>query len=404
MNAFGSSGPSPILVGRPQALDHAVPNRAVWQFVALSSLGVFLLSFGARPLIATSLLLIGATCGFLSRKFVSAPPSIWILVFAVATVSLIFAELRTGGIGRTPLVTAVLALAGVLAGVPRQVSLQTFRIAALLIAFTHIPIGLINRDSSDLGAVGLTSHKNLFGFACAFAVAVLFPWFLESPRGRLRKFLFATLAFAYLGTYISASSGAIIVAVFVGVWSLAVDRGYRLAPLAFLTLAIPLGIQSIDAGVGLSYIGEDATLTGRSVIWRTILTHADQYVIVGDGFGTQWSGSPLNGEERPPLAMTSEVWQEVGARVSSSHNGYIELGISLGIPIAIVMTSYFLYRWILVHRQHAEIARLISPLFAMVALSMTVESFLTVPLVLLTGSYLLLNRQLTPDRSARHAG
>jgi exopolysaccharide production protein ExoQ len=64
-------------------------------------------------------------------------------------------------------------------------------------------------------------------------------------------------------------------------------------------------------------VGRDPTLTGRSTIWKAVLS-TNTNPIIGTGYESFWLGPRL-----------SQVWAIAG-RVNEAHNGYLELYLNLG--------------------------------------------------------------------------
>jgi O-antigen ligase len=83
-----------------------------------------------------------------------------------------------------------------------------------------------------------------------------------------------------------------------------------------------LGGSSINFYV--TTVGRDATLTGRTEIWASLLRVAMQRPILGTGFGGFWT--PITGEE---------------FTVSEAHSGYLDVFLSLGF-VGMLLVSFFL--------------------------------------------------------------
>lgn len=74
----------------------------------------------------------------------------------------------------------------------------------------------------------------------------------------------------------------------------------------------------------LSALGRDATFTGRTAIWASLLPVASQQPILGLGFGSFWT----------PLTRVHYL-------VGEAHNGYLDVVLELGI-VGLVLLSLFL--------------------------------------------------------------
>lgn len=67
-------------------------------------------------------------------------------------------------------------------------------------------------------------------------------------------------------------------------------------------------------------IGEDPTLTGRTVLWDELLTIAAQHRFLGSGYGGFWIGN-----------IGNNLWEIFQWNPGQAHNGYLDVYIDLGI-------------------------------------------------------------------------
>jgi O-antigen ligase len=101
--------------------------------------------------------------------------------------------------------------------------------------------------------------------------------------------------------------------------------------IAFMLL-VPLMYFLLDAfdttpvGVVLEATGRDATLTGRTGLWKDLLNNAAQSPVLGVGTGAFWVGQI--GYALYPL----DIWSSItpGWRPGQGHNGYIDVYVELG--------------------------------------------------------------------------
>jgi O-antigen ligase len=99
-------------------------------------------------------------------------------------------------------------------------------------------------------------------------------------------------------------------------------------------LIVPAFPLFLDTGTGLlKTVGRDATLTGRTEIWKEVLA-IDTNPILGAGFESFWLGAPL---DRPGSRWSFHV--------NEAHNGYLEVYLNLGwvgivLLAAVIVTSY----------------------------------------------------------------
>ena len=93
----------------------------------------------------------------------------------------------------------------------------------------------------------------------------------------------------------------------------------------YLLLAFGFDINGDLAGA----VGRDPTLTGRSDIWRAVLsTHTNP--IIGTGYESFWLGSRLE-----------YVWRLAG-QVNEAHNGYLEIYLTLGLVGVFLLLSFMI--------------------------------------------------------------
>jgi hypothetical protein len=84
-------------------------------------------------------------------------------------------------------------------------------------------------------------------------------------------------------------------------------------------VALPLFAVFLDAaGTLLHSVGRNTTLTGRTLIWKTVLSlHTNPFI--GTGFESFWLGSRLQ-----------RVWETAQKGISEALNGYLEVYLNLG--------------------------------------------------------------------------
>jgi O-antigen ligase len=83
-------------------------------------------------------------------------------------------------------------------------------------------------------------------------------------------------------------------------------------------------IESFTASYITDTLGRDATLTGRTYVWSSLLPEATQNIVTGHGFGGFWiTKSRINFD------------------ISDAHNGYLDILLDMGI-IGLLLVSIFL--------------------------------------------------------------
>jgi exopolysaccharide production protein ExoQ len=91
----------------------------------------------------------------------------------------------------------------------------------------------------------------------------------------------------------------------------------HLFALAVVTVSV-IALFFDPGGDLVATMGRDATLTGRTDIWRLVLSMSGN-PLVGTGFESFWLGSRLE-----------KVWNVYRFHLNESHNGYLEVYVNLG--------------------------------------------------------------------------
>lgn len=181
---------------------------------------------------------------------------------------------------------------------------------------------------------GFTITKNGWGQFGLLMTLVFMFLALKKSKPRLNWWLFALASVSLFATrsatsimiYVIATSIVLcwaaskrygnkvqIAAVAITIMSITAMCGY-----VFLQGDLPLG-TALDAGLGS--FGKDATLTGRTDLWRMMGYEIARHPWLGTGFGSFWLGL-----EGPSYAIV----QFFSWRPGQAHNGYIDVVNELG--------------------------------------------------------------------------
>lgn len=194
---------------------------------------------------------------------------------------------------------------------------------------------------------GVTTHKNTLGMICLFFGLGALWRFLEDYRNRedknrTRRLIAhgAILAMVIWLFWMSNSMTALASFLMSATLLLAIRRPIviRMPSLVHL-LGLGLIVVSLfailfdSAGSLVGTLGRNANLTGRTDIWRTVLSMAGN-PLLGTGFESFWLGKRLE------LA-----WAAHFEGLVSSHNGYLEVFVNLGwigiiLLVSILITGY----------------------------------------------------------------
>lgn len=259
-------------------------------------------------------------------------------------------------------------------------------------------VGLVGSSSDSLdqyGYRGWTAHKNIFGYTMAFGCVCLASGLARTRRrGRLADrvlqlgLLLGTLAAVVMsnsvGSLVSLAAGLSVVA-------LKMHRSrQRLRVPGFGRLALigALGLVVGFRAAILNWLGRDTSGAGRSTVWAVVSDRLSERVVVGDGVGSNWSfGNPVS-------PLTLQVRRMSGQQITSSHNTFLELGISFGLIAGAIGSLILLSStWRAIRLQRTTAA-----LSAFGVVAMMVESFVTLPLLAILGGLVVASQSIPQDR------
>ena len=176
---------------------------------------------------------------------------------------------------------------------------------------------------------GVFSEKNGFGGLMAFAFLIFAGAALLKPSRAALWWPMAGLALALL---LLSTSKTSLVALMLGAaglgFVLLVRRGGMTAVIASYVTVI--GVVGLGAGVVLApdvflgILGKDATFTGRTKIWASILRLIDARPWLGYGYGAVWTDTSGWG----PLAR---IVKQAGFTPQHAHNSWLEQWLGMGL-------------------------------------------------------------------------
>jgi O-antigen ligase len=180
---------------------------------------------------------------------------------------------------------------------------------------------------------GVTTQKNELGMICLVLGLAAFWSLLDAYKdrrmpGRTRHLTAAGAVFVTAVWLIVKADSMTSLSCFVlagGVMFLLVQRWvYQRNGYVHTVVACAVGLAVFAAvidttGVLLRLLGRNPTLTGRTEIWKAVLSfHTNP--LLGTGYDSFWLGDRLTG-----------VWQQIGyTGIGQAHNGYLEIYINLG--------------------------------------------------------------------------
>lgn len=185
----------------------------------------------------------------------------------------------------------------------------------------------IMQPDNDLRGVFL--HKNVLGWAAALcslaagSIIVDGPAALRRPAMLLLAASLACLALSQSMTSLLATISAPVL--YMAYAAMARRRGAaRIAFVLALLLgaALALALLAEFLAPALEALGRDATLTGRTPLWRLVDERIARQPVLGHGYQAFWTEA--NGD-----AWT--IWAQIGWMAPHAHNGFREVLLGLGV-------------------------------------------------------------------------
>mgnify|MGYP003564672862 CR=1 FL=1 len=196
---------------------------------------------------------------------------------------------------------------------------------------------------------GISSHKNPFGLLCML-FGLYFFWNLISlwTKRKVMKIqkeeiviqLIYLLMILWL-LYIANSATSLLCLIIGSIIILFLKTPYienrknYIFIYSFSIIVIPIFIYMLFDlhTIILTYLGRDATFTGRTYIWENVLNVAIN-PIIGKGFQSFWIGSTVD--------VISDGYASI---LNQAHNGYLEIYLNLGyiglcILIGIIFSAF----------------------------------------------------------------
>lgn len=199
-------------------------------------------------------------------------------------------------------------------------------------------------DGTTPGMRGIFAHKNGLGMAMSLGIVM-------SVAKILRRFSFwlmGSIALFIPILVLSQSATALLAGILSSLvciiaWILTKNgqKGRQIIGLLFTTFLLLLTVSSLILSrlnlsivtVFLNLIGKNSTFTGRTSIWKvTVDALEGRYLLTGYGYNSFWSQLAGGNIER----------SFVGFKAHNSHNGYLEIALSLGIVGVILYFSILL--------------------------------------------------------------
>jgi exopolysaccharide production protein ExoQ len=189
---------------------------------------------------------------------------------------------------------------------------------------------------------GVFRHKNHLGRLMALATIVYGLLALRGWRGRWLALGGVVMAGALV--LLSGSSTALVVVACVSmlVPFFAAVRAQVYLTIAVWSVAILLAGTALllflnNPAAVLNLLHRDATLTGRTPLWEAVGVLVSMRPWLGYGYQAFWTGDE---------GSAGDVWEAAGWSPVTAHNGFLELGLSLGIVgLALFSLAFLLSFW-----------------------------------------------------------
>jgi exopolysaccharide production protein ExoQ len=204
-----------------------------------------------------------------------------------------------------------------------------FRIGATatVLLFAVSPSRALSAPGGGGGYRGIFPHKNILG--ATMALAFLVEWYLREHQGWAK--ILRLLSFCAYGALLIASNSMTSIVTLVA--ALGTVWAFRNLHTRFQIPAWALGLY-LTAGIGaaaltgmgaadaVGLLGRSSDLTGRTELWSAVFESILEKPLLGFGFSGYWKGAS---------SSSDNVQGQIGWAPTYSHDGYLEIMLSLGL-------------------------------------------------------------------------
>ncbi len=337
----------------------------------------FLLSYGSLAMVLVLLPgLVGN--GDAVVRVLSAEP-LMVAYFFVLGISPVWSSRFAESVAGVVNIFALLLLAVILLVrfTPREIfglATVAFSIGIALDLFWVFFMGPLGVDRAGNAWVGLATQKNELGHHGLLAVLVFLISARTFRRWRVPFYILTLASFVLLvGSLSKTSLGAGLVTAAGFVVFLTFRARKTLAGAVTITLISGIVVTILFVTANLEEIagrfGKDATFTGRTPLWRTVIDAIERKPWLGYGYDGYFGG-PLS-ESHLISAYAEFDWGPTHA-----HNALFESALHVGIPMSILLLI-FLVRGIVRATNHVRWVRGPIGLFPLVYLTMITMTSIT---------------------------
>jgi exopolysaccharide production protein ExoQ len=213
-------------------------------------------------------------------------------------------------------------------------SFATSAIGSLLFIAAFPQFGIMQEEGLAGTWRGVFMHKEEFGLVMQVAVFTEL-FLLVALRGRPR-WRFGLLSIYFSLVVLSHSLTALLLSLMyvagTGIyllWQRDKLRAVVVSAMAFVLLFVSLITVWVSPGFALGILGRDITLTGRTQLWPAVVQLIEERPILGWGYRAMFQSDD---------ASTAVIDRAADFGASSSHNGFLEVGLELGaVGVAVML-------------------------------------------------------------------
>lgn len=187
---------------------------------------------------------------------------------------------------------------------------------------------------------GIYGHKNTFGPIMSLS-CIIFMLDFKNSSSKFQKYsslvgLIFSIALVFAANSSSALINTAIMLMFVSAAGIFRLKGFKFALSLLLLSAFSFVIRVWFERLAVALLGlfeKDLTLTGRTDLWPLVVAKIQERPLLGYGFNGFWHGN--DGE-------SLYIWNAIRWTPPNSHNGFLDLALSLGI---IGIAVFFILFW-----------------------------------------------------------
>jgi exopolysaccharide production protein ExoQ len=226
--------------------------------------------------------------------------------------------------------------------VPQQLRLlgwACFSVVALSFLFAiFLPKYGIDQDVNHGAWQGIFAQKNALGMGMVLAIFVFA--FMQPKRFHSLRWLGVAASLALLLLSQSATEVIVCAGIIAMLALYAMVRARGAITIPFFAVGLPvIGLllsMNFTIAQAAQLVGRSPDLTGRTELWNAVLISISKRPWFGYGFSAFWLG--MKGE-------SGSVLRAIGWPAGYAHNGYLDLGLHLGVLGLIIFAVGYLWYW-----------------------------------------------------------